>query len=332
MHLKKEKSGFPAPPFKASGSALLPCLLVALLFIFLLPCAGRAATATTTATLGGTIVTGANTESSINNGNETIIITLNGNTWVSDVASNAARRDLLFDSMVAASEPEQWAKVIAALKSKSASDPSSVISPANDNTVTITLPQVSGYNISADQKVTVNIPPSLLEDSGSPVSTPPSFTIKTDPQATITGSITKATEADIVHGGKTIVIALTNEKWAPDIATTTSKREQLFDCLTTTDQPAEWAKVIAALKYAPDPGKVISLSSDNSTVTITLPPVNGYNISSPQTITLNIAPSLLQSKNALATPAPSFVIAPATTTAVYDLKLNGISTSQISEK
>ncbi|WP_338826048.1 hypothetical protein MTBGP_02630 [Moorella thermoacetica] len=329
MHLKKEKSGFPAPPFKASGSALLPCLLVALLFIFLLPCAGRAATATTTATLGGTIVTGANTESSINNGNETIIITLNGNTWVSDVASNPDRRNLLFDSMVAASEPEQWAKVITALKS--ASDPSSVISYTYANTVTITLPQVSGYNITADQKVTVNIPPSLLEHSGSPVSAPPSFTVRADPQATITGSITKATEADIVAGGKTIVITLTNEKWDSDIVTTTSKRDQLFDCLTTQDQPAEWDKVITALKYAPDPGKVISLSSDNSTVTLTLPPVPDYHISDRQTITLNIDPSLLQSNKALTTPAPSFVIDPATTTAVYDLKLNGQSKSQIQE-
>ncbi|MDN5326646.1 MAG: hypothetical protein PWP41_1342, partial [Moorella sp. (in: firmicutes)] len=82
---KRKKRGFPAQPFKAFGSALLPCLLAALLFIFLLPCAGRA-TAATTVTLDGTIVTDVNTESSINNGNETIIITLNGNTWVPDVA------------------------------------------------------------------------------------------------------------------------------------------------------------------------------------------------------------------------------------------------------
>ena len=334
MHLKKEKSGFPAPPSKASGRALLPCLLAALLFIFLLPCAGRAAAATT-ATLDGPIVTDVNTESSINNGNETIIITLNGNTWVPDVASNAAKRNLLFDSMVTANEPEQWAKVIAALKSKAASDYKSVISYTYDTdpyTVTITLPQVSGYNITADQKVTVNIPPSLLEDSGSPVSTPPSFTIQADPQATITGSITTATEADIVHGGKTIVIALTNEKWAPDIVTTTSKREQLFDCLTTTDQPAEWEKVITALKSAPDPRSVISLTND-STVTITLPPVPDYHISDRQTITLDQqkVKSLLQNKSTLTEPAPSFIIDPATTTAGYDLMLNGQSKSQIQE-
>ncbi|WP_148660323.1 hypothetical protein [Neomoorella thermoacetica] len=247
--------------------------------------------------------------------------------------SNAAKRDLLFDSMVTANEPEQWAKVIAALKSKSASNYKSVISYTYDPdpyTVTITLPKLSDYNITADQKVTVNIPPSLLEDSGNPVSTPPSFTIKADPQATITGSITKATEADIVRGGKTIVIALTNAKWAPDIVTTTSKRELLFDCLTTTDQLAEWAKVITALKSTPDPRSVISLTND-STVTITLPPVQDYNISSPQVITLNIDPSLLQSNKALTTPAPSFVIDPATTTADYDLMLNGQSKSQIQE-
>ena len=332
MHLKRKKRGFPAPPFKASGRALLPCLLAALLFIFLLPCAGWAAAATTV-TLDGTIVTDVNTESSINNGKETIIITLTGNTWATDVATTPAKRDLLFDSMVAASEPEQWAKVINQLKSNSSSDSSIITLSPTNATVTITLPQVSDYNITADQKVTVNIPPSLLEDSGSPVSTPPSFTIQADPQATITGSITTATEADIVRGGKTIVIALTNEKWAPDIVTTTSKREQLFDCLTTTDQPAEWDKVITALKSAPDPRSVISLTND-STVTITLPPVQDYNISSPQqTITLDQqkVKSLLQNKSTLTTPAPSFVIDPATTTAVYDLKLDGISTSRIDE-
>ncbi|OIQ58737.1 hypothetical protein MOTE_17290 [Moorella thermoacetica] len=239
-----------------------------------------------------------------------ITITLNDNTWAADVKTTKAKRELLFDSMVAASEPEQWAKVINQLKSKGSN--AITLSPTND-TVTITLPQVSDYNITADQKITLTVPSTLLANNY-PIDNPLTFTIVADQAAAVSGTITPSvTEADIVNGGRTIVITLTNATWAPDIATNLTKRELLIGGFSATGDTSQWQTLIDAMKAA----AVFTRTSDQ-VLTITLPPVPGFNLTGEINVSLTVPGSVLSGSYSGDTPpdlpvGEAFTITPVTT-------------------
>jgi hypothetical protein len=285
---------------------LLFCLAVALLLLAALPSVSWAATLT----LGGTNPI---TETGICSTSSTITITLTpDNTWATDVVSNQAKLNTLIDSFGAAAEPGQWDLVMAAR----------TVVRTSDAVVTITLPPVPGYNISANQTININIAPSLLSDSNNPISNALTFSIIADCQATLSSSITSAT--DIVNGGNTISIALTNDTWNTDIINLAAKRDKLFGSFPAPVGDSEWTKVINALKAAPDPSKVLALSSDKRTLTITLPAVPDYLISSAQTIKVDYSNwttvPLLIITDALATNQPnlSFTINPSFSTATLE--------------
>jgi hypothetical protein len=269
----------------------------------------------TIATIGGTAVP-ATTEAAINTGSKTIIITLSGgNPWVTDIVSTTEKKELLLNSITAVTEADVWKGVITG---------SAVTLDPTETIITITLPVAADYNISADQKITVNIPPVLLADSSVPVSNTLEFTIKATPEATLSGSIISSTsESNIMSGGKTIIISLTNATWTGNIINIAQTRDTFFDSLNGTITPpaeaAEWVEVITALKAAPNPASVISLSSDKRTVTVTLPAVPGYNISSPQSIDITFDNTLCIVDSGLTDPITesfaAFTIAPASSTA-----------------
>jgi|GEM_PF-2059076 len=287
-------------------------LFFVILWLLVVPALSMAATVT----VGGTVVTGPRTEADIKVspvGGNTIVITLGGNEWADDVASLETKRNLLFDSLTAGSEASEWAKVITALKTTGAG---AIVRNANNIEVTITLPATADYSITADQTITVNVPASLLQDSANPVTAPGSFTIKANRAAAITGTITKATtESDIATGGKTIIITLTNDTWVSDVASNTTRRDQLFNALEAGTEILEWAKVIDAMKAQANPATVVTRTS-NTVVTITLPVTSSYDITNTQTITANLPVELLASGDPLVEPAPSFTISPDRTTAV----------------
>ena len=246
------------------------------------------------ATLGGTIVTAKTGEGDIRNGDKTLTITLSGNSWDGDLKTDKLKQDLLIDNLVASGTGRaEWEKVITALKL------SPNISVGTDSvkvtsTVTIKFPTVNDYNITADQTVTVNIPPSLLSYTATVEPTPQTFTIVADKTAFITGTIaptaSHVTEADIRAGGKTITITLVNDTWATDIATDRLKRDALFNEFTATDDPtaplAGWnAEVINALKASATITRV-----SPTKITIIMPKVPDYNIDKEQTIKLEQIP------------------------------------------
>lgn len=256
-------------------------------------------------------VTKAATESNIVAGGKTIIITITNDTWVADAISNTGKRDSLLDGLKATGETEgtEWIKVVNALKA--APDLEAVITRKSDTVVTITLPAISDYNITASQTITANIPKELLSAGIDLVEPAPSFTISPAiPEATLGGTATKGnSEQDIYKGGKTIVITLSNDIWAPDLIMNQAKREALFDGLEAGTEKTEWTKVVNALKAAPDPGSVITRNSD-TVVTITLSATAAYDIMSDQTITLTIPASALASANEDVTAFPDFTVAP----------------------
>jgi hypothetical protein len=95
------------------------------------------------------------------------------------------------------------------------------------------------------------------------------------------------TRNDIVTGNKTLIITLTDGKWASDVATNATKRNALIDGLKLfgTTESAQWGYVITAIKNA---GQAAVLRTDDKTVTIKLPSVSNYNITRNQTVTLTI--------------------------------------------
>jgi hypothetical protein len=279
-------------------------MMAALLVLALFPAVTYAAGATISPNTIDTIK-----ESDITSGS-TITITLDSTSWaLGSDSTKTAKCNALVNAMTASSESQELDKIKNALKN----NPDAF--NASGQTLTIELPAVSGYDIKYDQTITVNIPSSLLDNSSDRVLVPPVLTVKAESEAFISGSATTASEADIVRGGKRLSISLNNGSWR-DVVYTTANREALFDCLTASSGSEEWDKVKAALKAA-DPASTVDISSDGKKVTITLPAVPEYNISSAQTITLDTAAlaSLVTVDGELKNSQPSFTITPSDTTA-----------------
>jgi len=286
------------------------------------------------------LTTNFNTEAEVVAGNRTIAIdlTLSGSVWASDLVTSQSKKNFLFDNMTASgSESAEWAKVIGNLKT--ATNPVNLMG----NVLTITLPPTANYNITSDQTITVKIPSSLLQVSPAVALSPLTFTIKTDSSVTITGTITSsATAADVRKGGKTIIVTLKNvpnnaggyDTWNANIASDTNTRQALFNALTPTAATAEvgnWSAVIDALKAS----ATITRTSD-TVVTIILPPVPTYNITTSQTIQLGSIPATCltnpyQGNAFTPSSAPEFTITPAGATAAITGTVMGSSASPMSE-
>lgn len=275
-----------------------------------------------TAALGGT-VTASVGEADIASGGKTLELTLTGGRWATDITTDTTKRNALFEGIIASSEATEWAKVINALKLEG----QAAVSLDSVTKLTVMLPAVSGYNIINPQNITVTIPAASVQGALSPIPVTPGFQVKAAAVAVMTGTVisTPPTETDIANGGKTLIVTLTNAQWEPDIASSAAKREALYEGLTADSEPTEWAKVVAALKAGP--ASLISRNS-NTQITVTLPPVVGYDISTSQKISLNITAAAITGTAVSVTAAPSFTVsyhvpAPVTVTGVSSVTTDG---------
>ncbi len=106
-----------------------------------------------------TVTSASYKETDINAGNKTIVITLDGATWVSDVGSNAAIKEALVRGLTADSDPgNQWASVVQKLVDGGGSVTRGT--GTKTNVVTIKLPAVETYDIAANQTISVTVPTS----------------------------------------------------------------------------------------------------------------------------------------------------------------------------
>lgn len=251
---------------------------------------------TTVADLTGTMMSSV-TEGDIESGGKTIIITLINDSWAPDVAFDQSKRELLLDGFTANSDISQWigdplvpiVGVIPTLKSLSLYDPKVVVRTSS-KVITITLPAVINYNITANQTINLTIPNSVLSTTGIDLQVFNEITIL-PMTAAISGTFVSSppTNSDMVAGGKTIIVTLSNSTWAADVSSNTLQRNLLIDGFTGTD-PVQWNNVNIALKAKG--GSVVRTS--NNVVTITLPPVPSYDLlASGQDINLSIVPNLI---------------------------------------
>ncbi|PYG89524.1 Ig-like protein group 2 [Ruminiclostridium sufflavum DSM 19573] len=222
-----------------------------------------------TAVLSGTLISVPLPETDIVSGGRTLNITLSDGQWVTDIKTNETKRNALFSGLAASMEATMWAKVVSALKTAG----QSAIERTDNYTVSVTLPAVSGYNISADQYITLTIPASCMIGGIANLTLSDTISIGVVATATLSGTAIASTldESAVRTGGKTIIITLSGATWANGINDTTVK-DALFGGFKADIEEDEWAKVVSVLK-----GSSITKTSAN-VITITMPAVTDYNI------------------------------------------------------
>ncbi|MFJ8064799.1 hypothetical protein ACIQYS_09215 [Psychrobacillus sp. NPDC096426] len=188
-----------------------------------------------------------------------------------------AKKDLLINALQVKNQTSEWEKVKTNLKSLPGN-----ISVINSNkTLQIIIPQTDDYRLTEDQVITLNVPYQLLQNAV--ILPEQKFTIVAKSKALIKGTVTPSiSQADVVKGGKTIIVELVNAKWASDIATKTTNRETLLNGF-------DWDNTIKDIILA---SADVKRTSDK-VVTITLPPIPGYKITSVTEIKFNQSNSKL---------------------------------------
>lgn len=117
------------------------------------------------ATVSGT-VTGAWYESHVVSGVDTLIVTLANDTWVAAGATFDAQRAAIRDGVVAATSPANgWNAVRSTI-------PVTAVVRTSATVVTITIPALPSFSITANQTLTVTVPASALTGGGAVVATP----------------------------------------------------------------------------------------------------------------------------------------------------------------
>ena len=139
----------------------------------------------------------------------------------------------------------------------------------------------------------------------------PTITVS-DPVAVLTGTITASVnEADIVAGGKTLIITLTGDTWiAAGAASFDLQRQAIINgCTSAQSEALGWNLVPKALQTV---GPVIRTS--DTVVTITWDAFSTYNITANETITVTVPGTAVESGiSTVATPTFLITFTPAVT-------------------
>lgn len=119
----------------------------------------------------------------------------------------------------------------------------------------------------------------------------------------VSGTILGATEADIVAGGKTIILTVTGDSWVAAGGTFDGQRQNIINGLNSAGaEAAGWNAVVRATAAVTD---VVRTSA--SVVTITLEAFATYNITANETITVTVPATALLLNSAIVG-APTFTI------------------------
>lgn len=132
-----------------------------------------AGAAIASAVVSGTAVAGL-TESQVTIGGETIVITLTNATWVASGATFDAQRQNIIDGITGdLATAQSWNTAV-----RDTIDVSAVVR-TSDTVVTITLPAASGFDIEANETVTVTVPASAHSGSD-PITGSPTIEVAAD--------------------------------------------------------------------------------------------------------------------------------------------------------
>lgn len=123
--------------------------------------------------------------------------------------------------------------------------------------------------------------------------------------AVLTGTtVPSITEADVVAGGKTIIITLTGDTWVAAGATFDAQRQNIINGIDSAQAEANgWDAEVKAKEVV---GAVVRTS--NTVVTVTLSAAAAYNITVQETITVTIPTSALVTSTAPIIATPTFAV------------------------
>lgn len=178
----------------------------------------------------------------------------------------------------------------------------------NDTVVTITLGAESSYAITTNETITVTIPATALVESDSAVVATPTFeiTATSDPSVALTGTLAdNATEAQIVAGGETLIVTLTNDTWVAAGAPFDAVRQDLIDSMNSAQSEATgWNFEVRDKEVV----TAVVREVDDITVTITLSAAAAYDISANETITMTVDDSALVTSETPVAGTPTYNI------------------------
>ena len=256
------------------------------------------------AAVSGTVTPTA-TESEVVAGAETIIITLTNETWVAlGAAFDAVRQDIINGLDPAQSEATGWNAEV-----RDKQDVAGVVR-TTETVVTITLDAQAAYASTANETITVTVPASSVVGVGAIVPTPTFDIVTSSPFATISGTVTpSATEGDVVAGGETIVITLTNDTWDATVGQDNAITTALISGIDSAQAEATgWDAVVRANMDFDDVTRTSA-----TVVTVTLKAEVTYDITADETITVTVPASAVTSGTPLVA-TPTFDIATAVAT------------------
>jgi len=284
------------------------------------------------AAVTGTMTTDSPNQADIVAGGDTFIITLTNDTWVAaGAAFNAIRQDIIDGLDSAQSETNGWNNEV-----RDGSMVTTNVVRTSDTVVTVTVPATAAYSTTANETITVTVPASALVLSAGAITASPTVDVLAQAGPTtvaLTGTITSSSdEDDIVTGGKTIILTLTNDTWlaaGTGPIGSTANTQAIIDGITAASSPTNgWNNEIrdGSLTTA----QVVRTS--DTVATITLVADAGYDIThtSTETVTATVPAAALSISASAPVASPTFTIdsvAPPATTAA----LTGTITAAIDE-
>lgn len=254
------------------------------------------------AALTGTIVAGGVTEAEIVAGGETLIVTLTNDTFVATFGdNNQITTDFIAGLDSGGAEAAGWdAEVKGNLVFGD-------VARTNNTTATITFQAEAAYAITQNETITLTIPASSLTSSAAAIVATPTFeiTATSDPAAALTGTLAdNATEAQIVAGGETLIITLTNDTWVAAGATFDGIRQDIIDGMDSAQ--SEGTGWNAEVRDKEVVGAVVR--TNDTVVTITLTAAAAYDISANESITMTVPASALVTSGDPVVATPDFAI------------------------
>jgi len=245
----------------------------------------------TVAITGTAVSAGGSLESEIVTGGRTVILTLTGAVWHADIAADNTRTaDLVAGFVAAESEAAGWtAQILAGDGSMDYTD----VVRTSDTVVTVTLPASASYSVSTHENITIQIPGSALADGAYGKG----FTINTVPLKITAGSFALTgtavaggvLESEIVTGGETVILTLTADAWVATMASDNAITTAFIAAFTGDASGAGSWNDENALAH----GNIVRTS--DTVVTVTLPAVGAYSISSNETLTFVLPEETLAS-------------------------------------
>jgi hypothetical protein len=273
---------------------------------------GIIATGVPAAILSGTVVSGGVTENEIVAGSETLIITLTNDTWIAagtGPIGTTAQSQALLDGILSNTTPPTngWDNQV-----QPNLVPATHLARTSDTVATITLPAAGSYSIADDETIGVTIPNAVLTTSTEDLTASNTFGITAQFPVTcvLGGTATSSiTESDIVTGGKTITLTLSNDTWVASGATFDAQRQNIIDGLAAATSPTNgWDNELIGTGGSGSLDVTDVVRTSDTLVTITLPADAQYDISADETITATIPASALVISASSVVASPTFTI------------------------